>query len=165
VAGAEDEGGVTPQGDTMPQSPLYDSDFYAWANEQAALLRTGELARADIDHIAREIESMGRFEKRELLSRLTVLMLHLLKWRRQPFKRSASWEVSIKVQRNGLVRHLEDNPSLKPLIADALKKIYPDAVLEAVLETGLPESAFPETCPWSFEQMMDEGFWPEERDH
>jgi Domain of unknown function DUF29 len=62
----------------------YDNDFYAWANEQAALLRTGMLAQADIEHIAQEIESMGRTEKRELVSRLRVLLLNLLKWRFQP---------------------------------------------------------------------------------
>src|SRR5271170_2354823 len=61
----------------------YDSDFYAWANEQAALLRSGRVAQADIEHIALEIESMGRTEKRELVSRLRVLLLHLLKWRLQ----------------------------------------------------------------------------------
>ena len=59
---------------------LYDQDFYAWANEQAALLRAGRLSEADIENIAEEIESMGRSEKRELVSRLNVLLLHLLKW-------------------------------------------------------------------------------------
>ncbi len=62
----------------------YEKDFYAWANEQAALLRGGKLAEADIEHIAEEIESMGKTEKRELVARLTVLLLHLLKWRYQP---------------------------------------------------------------------------------
>jgi hypothetical protein len=76
----------------------YEHDFYAWANEQAALLRAGELAQADIEHIAEEIESMGKTEKRELVSRLRVLMLHLLKWRFQPLGRTASWEASIGVQ-------------------------------------------------------------------
>ena len=149
----------------MSQSPLYDRDFYAWANEQAALLREGKLGDADIEHIAQEIESMGKTEKRELLNQLTVLMLHLLKWRFQPIKRTPSWEVSIKVQRNGLVDHLEDNPSLKPLIGGAVDKSYRDAVLKAMLETGLPESTFPKTCPWSFDQMMDPDFWPEEQNH
>lgn len=74
----------------MPQSPLYDRDFYAWANEQAALLREGKLSQADIEHIAQEIESMGRTEKRELVGRLTVLLLHLLKWRYQPQKRTGN---------------------------------------------------------------------------
>ena len=143
----------------MSESPLYDKDFYAWANEQAALLREGKLAQADIEHLAQEIESMGKTEKRELVSWLRVLMLHLLKWRHQPFKRSASWEVSLKVQRHDLVRHLKDNPSLKPLVPDIVNDVYEDAVLDSMLETGLPELAFPETCPWSFDEMMDEGFF------
>ena len=61
----------------------YQRDFYAWAKEQAALLRAGKVAEADLAHIAEEIDSMGRTEKRELVSRLTVLLLHLLKWRFQ----------------------------------------------------------------------------------
>ena len=82
----------------MPaKSPLYDQDFFAWSRQQAALLRAGKLGQADIEHIAEEIESMGRTEKRELISRLTVLLLHLLKWRYQPDKRSPSWEASIRV--------------------------------------------------------------------
>jgi hypothetical protein len=149
----------------MSQSPLYDRDFYAWANEQAALLRKGKLGDADIEHIAQEIESMGKTEKRELARQLAALLLHLLKWRFQPFMRSATWEVSIKVQRNGLVDHLEDNPSLKPLIGNVIDKAYRDAVLKSMLETGLPESVFPKICPWSFDQMMDPEFGAKELDH
>ena len=70
---------------------LYDRDFYAWANEQAALLRAGRLTEADIENIAEEIESMGRSEKRELVGRLAILLQHLLKWQFQPGRRSASW--------------------------------------------------------------------------
>ena len=149
----------------MSQSPLYDRDFYAWANEQAALLREGKLSDADIEHIAQEIESMGKTEKRELASQLTLLLLHLLKWKFQSEKRTPSWEASIKVQRDLLADHLEDNPSLKPLIPAVTVKSYRIAVVEAVAETGLPEPAFPKTCPWPFDQMMDADFWPEEQNH
>ena len=145
----------------MPRSQLYDEDFYAWANEQAALLRAGDLSRADVEHIAQEIESMGRTEKRELASRLKVLIAHLLKWRFQEEKRTKSWEVSIRVQRRELVDHIDDNPSLKPLIDSVLAKAYPDAALVAALETGLSETVFPQHCPWTFAQMIDEDFWPE----
>jgi hypothetical protein len=69
----------------------YDADFYGWANEQAELLRAGRLDEADIANIAEEIESMGRGEKRELVDRLTILLMHLLKWHFQPGFRSASW--------------------------------------------------------------------------
>jgi len=81
----------------MSNSQLYDRDFYAWTHEQAGLLRSGQLARADIENIAEEIESMGRSEKRELVNRLTVLLLHLLKWQFQPGLRGNSWRGSIKV--------------------------------------------------------------------
>ena len=94
----------------MPRSHLYDHDFYAWANEQAILLREGKLEQADIEHIAEEIESMGKTEKRELVSRLTVLLLHLLKWRFQPTMRGKSWRLSIEEQRIQLALHLRDNP-------------------------------------------------------
>ena len=74
-------------------SDLYDRDFYAWANEQAGLLREGRLSSADVANIAEEIETLGRNEKRELRSRLSVLFLLLLKWRHQPARRSRSWEL------------------------------------------------------------------------
>ncbi len=145
----------------MPaKSPLYDKDFFAWSREQADLLRAGKLAQADIEHIADEIDSMGRTEKRELVSRLTALLMHLLKWRFQPEKRSASWEATIQVQRNRLFDHLDDNPSLKPLLPQALASAYRDARLEAAAETGLPLATFPVDCEWSAEQASDGAFWP-----
>jgi len=140
---------------------LYDQDFYAWANEQAGLLRAGKLSEADIEHIAEEIESMGKTEKRELTSRLAVLLLHLLKWRFQPKRRGSSWEATIKIQRRDLRRHLADNPSLKSKLSEAIADAYGNAIIEAGAETGLAESTFPADCPWSFEKIMAEYFWPE----
>ena len=139
----------------------YDNDFYAWANEQAALLRAGRLGQADIEHIAQEIESMGRTEKRELVSRLRVLLLHLLKWRFQPAGRGSSWKASIRVQRLDLAEHLKDNPSLKTIVPQAIATAFEGAIIEAADETKLPEYAFPAVCPWSFDQLMDARFWPE----
>ena len=140
---------------------LYERDFYAWASEQAALLRSGRLAQADVVNIAEEIESMGRSEKRELISRLAVLLMHLLKWQVQPLLRGASWRATLRVQRRALTRHLADNPSLKAILPEAIHEAYGDAVLEAERETGLDERAFPATCPYSFEQLMDADFLPE----
>jgi hypothetical protein len=146
----------------MPvKSPLYDRDFFAWSRQQAELLRAGKLAEADVEHIAEEIDGMGRTEKRELINRLSVLLLHLLKWRYQPEKCGPSWEANIRVQRNRLADHLEDNPSLKPLLPQALLSAYRDAVLEAVAETGLAGSTFPELCPWTIEQVLDARIWPD----
>ncbi len=135
-------------------SALYERDFYAWANEQAELLRNGKLAAADIANIAEEIESMGRSEKRELVSRLTVLLLHLLKWRFQPERRGVSWDLSMANARDDLTDHLADNPSLKPLLPEAMATAYRRARRNAALETDLPESTFPADCPWTFDQAM-----------
>ena len=145
----------------MSTSTLYDRDFYAWANEQAGLLRDGKLTQADIEHIAEEIESMGKSEKRELVSRLTILLLHLLKWQFQAPKRSKSWQNSVEVQRISLESHLRDNPSLKSVLDGAISEAYRVARLEAENETGIDKNTFPVTCPWSFDQMMAEDFWPE----
>ena len=140
---------------------LYDQDFYAWANEQARLLRAGALSEADIEHIAEEIETMGKAEKRELVSRLAVLLAHLLKWQYQPERRGVSWEVTIGNQRRALVRHLQDNPSLKSRVQEALADAYGDAKGDARAATYLPRETFPASCPWSFEQTMNEDFWPD----
>ena len=146
---------------TTNQLPLYERDFYAWANEQAALLRAGRLDQADIANIAEEIESMGRSEKRELISRLAVLLMHLLKWRYQPSMRGTSWRLTIEVQRRALVRHLADNPSLKSKLAECITDAFQDARLEAARETGLAIRGFPRTGPWTYDQIIDDQFWPE----
>lgn len=145
----------------MSNPTLYDHDFYAWSQEQACLLRAGKLSEADIRHIAEEIESLGRSEKRELVSRLSILLMHLLKWQYQAPSRGRSWRNSVEVQRISLASHMRDNPSLKSVLGEAIAEAYRIARLEAENETGLDEGCFPVTCPWSFDQMMAEDFWPE----
>ncbi len=140
---------------------LHDSDFYAWSLEQAALLRAGRAAEADLGAIAEEIESMGKTEKRELVSRLTVLLLHLLKWERQPAGRGNSWRLSIANARDEIADLLGDNPSLKTVIDEVTASAYRYARRKAAIETEMGEDAFPAQCPWSFAQAVDEGFWPE----
>jgi Domain of unknown function DUF29 len=145
----------------MSASRLYDEDFYAWANEQAALLRSGRLAEADIAHIAEEIESMGKTEKRELINRLAVLLAHLLEWRFQPAIRTTSWRLTVEEQRDRLDDHMADNPSLKARLSEAIASAYRLALLGAARETGLPLQEFPAICPWSYEQIIDSMFWPD----
>ena len=139
---------------------LHDSDFYAWSLEQAALLRAGRVAEADLAAIAEEIESMGKTEKRELVSRLTVLLLHLLKWRYQPAGRGNSWPLSIANARDEIADLIDDNPSLKAALDEVMASAYRYARRKAAIETDLAEETFPAQCPWSFAQAMDAGFWP-----
>jgi hypothetical protein len=144
----------------MTRRSLHDSDFYAWSLEQAALLREGRVAEADLAAIAEEIESMGKTEKRELVSRLTVLLLHLLKWRYQPAKRGPSWRLSIANARDEIADLLADNPSLKSVLDEVLASAYRYARRKAAIETELEEEAFPAQCQWSFGQALDDAFWP-----
>ena len=123
---------------------LYDRDFHAWANEKARLLREGPLSEADTLNISEVFESMGRGEKRERVSRLTALLLHLLNWQFQPSHRRRPWRLSIANAREQLADHLDENLSLKSQI-------------DAAKETGVSVTTFPAACPWGFEQEMDEG--------
>jgi hypothetical protein len=140
---------------------LYDRDFHAWANEQAALLRSGKLAEVDIENVAEEIESIGRSEKRELVNRLTVILLHLLKWQFQPGLRSNSCRLSIEEQRYRLDHHMSDNSSLKAQLNQAMHDAYRLALVRAESETGLARSTFPTDCPYAFDQTISPDFWPE----
>jgi len=145
----------------MSSRSLHDSDFYAWSLEQAALLRSGRVGEADLEAIAEEIESMGKTEKRELISRLTVLLMHLMKWERQPQGRGNSWRLMIANARDEIADLLADNPSLKTVIDEVTASAYRYARRKAAIETDLGEEAFPQNCPWSFAETMDAGFWPE----
>ncbi len=163
MGGSDDQGGrggvLLSQG-AVSEMGQYDRDFYGWANEQAALLRAGRLAEADVDNIAEEIESMGRSEERELVNRLAVLLTHLLKWQAQPSLRGNSWRLTILEQRGRFVEHLKDNPSLRSAFPDAFETAYRFALLGAQRETGLPEDAFPAACPWTGEQVLADAFFP-----
>jgi hypothetical protein len=87
---------------------------------------------------------------------LTVLIAHLLKWDYQPERRGRSWELTIKAQRVQIRRHISENPSLKSMLLNAVILAYEVATISAAAETGLPESAFPEICPYTVEQLMGE---------
>ena len=145
----------------MRNASNYEGDFHAWAGEQAALLRERRFAEADIDNIAEEIDALGRSEKRALVSRLAVLLTHLLKWQFQPGHRSASWELTISEQRRALARLLRDNPSLRAALDEAIADAYCDALLAARRETGFTAQTFPSACPYAPGQIAAEDFYPE----
>jgi len=142
-------------------TPLYETDFYGWIQQQAASLRAGKLAELDVANLIEEIESMGKSEKRELEARLEVLLMHLLKWRYQPERRSTRRELTIEEQRRRLADHLAENPSLKSKIPEVHDNAYRYAIFSAAQETKMHRSVFPTLCPWTFEQATDPNFWPE----
>ncbi len=141
---------------------LYDCDFYAWTQEQAALLRSGQWDRLDIPNLVEEIEALGRQERRELVNRLGILVGHLLKWQFQPQQRSKSWTATIIEQRQEVQELIADNPSLKSYLVEAMNKAYQKGVLLVVKETPLSLDDLPDRCPYTLDQVMDPNFYPEQ---
>ncbi len=146
---------------------LYEDDLVAWAEAQGRALRAAARAKlntpvaVDWENVAEEIEQLARSERRELASRLFRLLTHLARWRWQPRRRTRSWRATIGEQRREIARLLADSPSLRPLLPELLARAYADARGQATDETGLPLATFPETCPFTLEQALDPGFWPE----
>ncbi|TFW16828.1 DUF29 domain-containing protein [Massilia arenosa] len=139
----------------------YETDFVAWTSEQAALLRAGKLSDLDLEHIAEEIEDLGRHYKRELGSRLTQLIAHLLKWRYQKQRRSASWMHTILNQRHEIEDVLKDAPSLRVRFTneDWMETQWRRARKEAQRESHI--AGLPDRLPWSVAQILDEDFLPD----
>lgn len=147
----------TRSGDTVPATD-YDTDFYAWAMEQAKRIREGAFETLDRENVAEEIESLGREQFSKLRSAYRVLLMHMLKWDHQPGKRTRSWSTTIVNQRLELEDVFADSPSLKNRIDEALAKAYRRARIEAAQETELPLSTFPETNPYSLDEIMERAF-------
>ena len=141
-------------------SDLYDTDLVRWAETQAAMLRSRSANALDWDNLAEEIESVVASEKREVRSRLALIMQHLLKWQYQPDLRSRSWRNTLHVQRRDLIAVLADSPSLRPFAASVLPTAFAHGRHDAEQETGLLH--LPPDCPWTLDQVLDHDFWPDE---
>lgn len=139
----------------------YDTDFYAWTQEQAQHLKMRKWEYLDLENLVEEIESLGRQERQQLMNRFGVLLGHLLKWQYQPSYRSHSWQATIREQRRKILRLLEANPSLQTFLPEALQLGYEDGVDLAIAETNLPDATFPATCLYTLEQVLDAEFLPD----
>lgn len=142
---------------------LYESDFYAWTQEQARLLREKRWNDLDLENLVDEVEAVGRSDRRQIESRLEVLMAHLLKWKFQPGRRGSSWRTTIFEQRRRLTGLVEDSPSLREFQRQEVFDSYLAARLKAADETGIAFGLFPEECPFTPEQVLDLEFFPEDR--
>jgi hypothetical protein len=145
---------------TGTRPTTYETDFYTWTQEQAELLRQGRLADLDIKNLIEEIESLGVSQYSALVSAIHRLAQHLLKWQYQLQKRSHSWEVSIDNQRIKIGNLLDDSPGLKSKLDAAILRGYRDGRRSAAKETRLPLEHFPETCPYTWQQLTDEAWLP-----
>lgn len=137
---------------------LYEFDVVAWSAEQAALLRAGRLSEIDIEHIADEIEDVGKAEQRELAQRMSILLAHLL----QPAPREASWEATVGTQRGFIERRVRKMPSLKACLADPdwWSDAWGDAITMAAKKPGFDVTGLPTECPRDYNQLMANDFFP-----
>ena len=146
----------------MTAATDYETDFYQWTQQQAALLRQGQFSELDSAHLVDEIEDMGASNRHALGSYLELVLLHLLKWQFQPDRRGNSWRITVRKGRNSIDRLLEESPSLKPRLSTMVTAEYRRARSEAADETGLALATFPEQCPFTVDQIIGD-YWPDNR--
>lgn len=139
----------------------YAADFYGWCLEQAAHLRAARLPALDLANLAEELEALGNEQPRALRSAYRVLLVHLLKWRYRPQRRTRSWAGSIVRERGNAADRLEGNRGVLPQRHRLFEEAYARARREAAARTGLPLATFPAQCPFTLDEAMDDEFWPE----
>ncbi|BAU65404.1 hypothetical protein STA3757_27890 [Stanieria sp. NIES-3757] len=141
---------------------LYEQDYLLWIEATLNQLREGKLTELDITNLIEEIEDMGNSQKSALLSNLRILLMHLLKWKYQPDKRSNSWKYTIVEHRKRILKSFKISPSLKRYFDEVFNECYQDAIELASAETGLPEKHFPQQCPFNPENTLEHGYLPDE---
>lgn len=135
-------------------SQLFEIDETAWLESMSALIREGNFDDCDHEHLAEYLDDMAKRDRRELESRLVVLLSHVLKWAGQPAKRSRSWLVTVDEQKYELGRLLTSGTLRRHAIAE-LNQVYEAARRRASVESGLDMSAFPAECPYSLDELLN----------
>ena len=150
-----------------PEGHGRDADLHAWLLEQSDALRNRRYNRIHWDDVAEELEAMAKRDERELVSHLKVLLAHLLKYKYQAKKASSSWDDSIQEARDQIADLLEDSPSLKQKLEKLISKAYPRARNTASKDMGGDRDEWlvviEASCPWTFDQFIDENFLPAEQ--
>jgi Domain of unknown function DUF29 len=145
---------------TVIMSSLYKSDFSLWLEQTAQLLKSKRFNELDLDNLVEEIEALNRSEKREVESRLEVLLMHLLKWHYQPEHQFRSWQATIREQRRQILRLLKDSPSLKGHLSQEFDACYAIAREKASDETTIFLENFPAQCPYVIADVLNPDFLP-----
>jgi hypothetical protein len=145
----------------------YETDWYAWLQEQAILLEQGRFDALDLDHLVKELNIMAGSTRGELYDRLIVLLAHLLKLQVAAAllpgvydRAQRGWRLTCAEQRRRLARLLRRNPSLQPTVATEMAEAYEVARLQATAALQVDETRMPAQCARSAEQVLDEAFWP-----
>ena len=137
-----------------PLAVLYEADETAWLDAMAELIGDGRLGDLDYPHLREFLEDMAKRDRREVSSRLTILLAHVLKWTYQKKKRTRSGRATIVTQRQELQGDFSTSRTLRNHAEAVLGKAYANAVELAAAETGLDEATFPDECPWTMDQLL-----------
>jgi Domain of unknown function DUF29 len=143
---------------------LYDTDFTAWAEQTARLLREARFADIDMPALIEEIDGLARSDRKAIYSQLKRLLFHLLKmayFSDHHYKRAgAGWKRTVVSARNEIEESISDSPSLAPYPATRLAEAYAKVRMEAGVLPGFADDAVPASCPWSIEEVLDPSFFP-----
>ncbi|MBW4484696.1 MAG: DUF29 domain-containing protein [Tildeniella torsiva UHER 1998/13D] len=149
---------------TSEQKPsLYDQDFYYWIQQTVHALKHRELEQVDWENLIEEIDSMGRSAKKELKSRLLVILEHLLKlmfWESEKAQNSRGWRNTLIEQRSELELLLDDSPSLRPMVQEIFAEFYAKARTQVLQKSDLPSSVIPTLPPFSADDALNTDFLP-----
>ena len=149
---------------------LYETDFYEWTQRQAAVLRRMAAERAnselDLEHLAEEIESVGGSDRKEVQTRLTTTLEHMLKIAYSPaYEPLNGWRGTVRTTRRDLLRTLEQSPSLRGVVRDTFERCYADAAEDArASHIDLALAPIPHECPFDLDtQILVPDWFPEPR--
>jgi hypothetical protein len=140
----------------IPLSDLYEQDETAWLELMADLVAQRRYSELDYQHLSEYLKDMARRDKREVFSRLVILLTHLLKWEHQSEQRSNSWRGTNLSQRRDLNLLLESG-SLRRYAGEVLETAYGEAIKQAAAETGLPRETFPTDLPMTLDEVIVSG--------
>jgi hypothetical protein len=149
---------------------LYEQDFQVWIDTTIQNLQKREFESLDIENLIEELTNLGKSEKNALKSNLMILLAHLLKLKVQfdvPDTMKMSWYNSVIEHRQRVLNNLQDTPSLKNFLPEAIEQAYPQSRKLAIKEGKLAafgvrvpdEIEYPHTCPFSLEQILNEDFY------
>lgn len=140
---------------------LYETDYDAWLASQIQSLKASSWDALDVAHLIEELEGLNKSNERELESYLVVLLAHILKWEYQPSMRCGSWEGSINNSRNRIIKLFKQQKSLKKRVDEFIPEAYLEAKEWATKETKIRIDLFPESCPYSIEQLQNKDWLPD----
>ena len=134
-------------------APQAEVDETAWLEHTAELIRSGRFDQVDAATLAEFLSDLAKRDRREVLSRLVILLAHRLKWEYQQDRRSGSWRGTILEQQREL-RQLLDSGTLRNHAVAVFAEAYADARKEAAADSGLARAKFPEESPWNMDDAL-----------